>query len=102
EYNQDIAAQDMVTFMDALKIPPCHICGMSLGTIVALQIAVTYPDRVLSLFLMSHLGLEEGRQEIYESWVTEQTQGAMDKHDLLHAMEGTRELAFDHPRRKMA
>ncbi|ESK89664.1 alpha beta hydrolase fold protein [Moniliophthora roreri MCA 2997] len=107
-YDQEIAAQDIVTFMDTLKLPPCHICALSLGTIVALQIAVTYPDKVLSLFLVSHLGLEEpenvvhGRREIHDAWVSGQKQAAIDRYDLLHAMKGTGELAFNDSRKKIA
>ena len=33
--------------------------GLSMGTITALQVAVWHPERVLGLFLVSPLGLEE-------------------------------------------
>ena len=35
--------------------------GLSMGTIIALQVAVWHPERVLGLFLVSPLGLEEVR-----------------------------------------
>lgn len=43
----------------ALKLPPCHLFGLSLGACVALQIAVSHPERVLSLFMLSPLPLIE-------------------------------------------
>ena len=38
---------------------------MSLGTIIALQMAISYPEKVASLFLISPLGLEEVTLQLY-------------------------------------
>ncbi|KAF9064737.1 Alpha/Beta hydrolase protein [Rhodocollybia butyracea] len=75
-YGQVEAAEDTIRLMDALELPACHLVGMSTGTIIATQLAVTYPDRVLSLFLVSHLCLEippevaDGHLEICELWTS--------------------------------
>ncbi|KAF8965052.1 Alpha/Beta hydrolase protein [Flammula alnicola] len=74
-YRRVDAADDVFKFMEALKLPPCHFFGVSLGSCVALQMAVSHPDKVLSLFMISPLPLVEpelvaaGRQEIYDCWV---------------------------------
>ncbi|MEO7707216.1 MAG: alpha/beta fold hydrolase [Caldimonas sp.] len=47
----DMAA-DSVGILDALGIPKAHICGASMGGMIAQQIAVRHPDRVKSLTLM--------------------------------------------------
>jgi len=45
-------AGDSVGILDALGIPKAHICGASMGGMIAQQIAVRHPDRVKSLTLM--------------------------------------------------
>ncbi|KIK60925.1 hypothetical protein GYMLUDRAFT_167349 [Collybiopsis luxurians FD-317 M1] len=75
-YGQIDAAEDMINLMDALGLPACHLVGMSTSTLIATQLAVSHPDRVLSLFLMSQLCLEippevaEGHQEVYDHWAS--------------------------------
>lgn len=77
-YGVEEAAEDALAFMvctlvqqgstwlqqtnclqDALRLPPCHFVAMDYGSPVALQIAISYPDRVLSLFFISQTCLEE-------------------------------------------
>ncbi|KAL0581776.1 hypothetical protein V5O48_000253 [Marasmius crinis-equi] len=99
-YGQKEAAEDVVKLMDALKLPACHIVGMSLGTIIALQMASSYPEKVASLFLISPLGIEEpadiaaGRQEIHDCWVEGFPNGKVDEAALLDAVYGALQLAF--------
>ncbi|KAF9025016.1 alpha/beta-hydrolase [Hymenopellis radicata] len=105
KYGQEAAAEDIAKFMDALKLPPCHIFGLSMGTIIALQLAVQYPKKVLSLFMVSCLGLPEpqevaeGRQEIADCWVEGQKNG--DESALLDAVHGALQLGFNNHQSSM-
>lgn len=44
--------EDLRAFLDARAIPECDLLGHSLGGMVALRFALTYPRRVASLILM--------------------------------------------------
>ncbi|KAJ4490141.1 alpha/beta-hydrolase [Lentinula aciculospora] len=98
EYGPTIAAQDVSLFMDALQLPPCHIFGLSMGSIVALQLAIDYPDSVSSLFLLSPLGLAEpeevaeGRREACEAWVEGCTAEEPDEELMHYGVSGGLEL----------
>jgi 3-oxoadipate enol-lactonase len=46
-------ADDIVCLMDHLSVGKAHILGQSLGGIVAQEVAVDYPDRVMKLVLVS-------------------------------------------------
>lgn len=48
-YTIEDMADDAVGLLDALKIEKAHICGMSMGGMIAQSIAIRYPGRVLSL-----------------------------------------------------
>jgi pimeloyl-ACP methyl ester carboxylesterase len=45
-------AADMVAVLDELGLEAAHVCGMSMGGFVAVELAASYPDRVLSLILV--------------------------------------------------
>ncbi|KAE9392270.1 alpha/beta-hydrolase [Gymnopus androsaceus JB14] len=91
-YEVKDAAEDALAFMDAIHLPPCHFVAIDLGSPVALQIAVSQPDRVLSLFFISQTCLDEppdvceGHHQVYDCWTS--AFPAPDKFDTERMMEG--------------
>ncbi|KAJ2937066.1 hypothetical protein H1R20_g22, partial [Candolleomyces eurysporus] len=75
-YTPKEVAEDLHCVMDALGLPPVHVFGLSLGSITALEFAIAYPERVLSLTLCSPVSLTEpehiaaGRIQVYKCWET--------------------------------
>jgi len=56
-YTLDDMADDAVGLLDALRIKKAHICGASMGGMIAQTIAYRHPSRVLSLTsIMSNTG----------------------------------------------
>lgn len=56
-YTIEMMAADTIGLMDALDIQTAHILGISMGGLIAQQIAISYPNRVRSLILSStHFG----------------------------------------------
>src|SRR6478672_1859351 len=51
-YTYQQLANDSAGLLDALKIPKADILGYSLGSYIAEQLAITYPDKVKSLVLI--------------------------------------------------
>src|SRR5882757_7392505 len=49
KYSQDIARDDVVAVMDALKIDKAHIVGHSMGAATALHVGIRYPERCISV-----------------------------------------------------
>ncbi len=56
-YRLEDAAAFAVRVLDALKIDSAHLVGNSLGGAIALETALTYPQRVRSLTLVGSVGL---------------------------------------------
>lgn len=48
-YSQDIARDDVLALMDALKIEKAHVVGHSMGAATALHVGIRYPDRCISV-----------------------------------------------------
>jgi len=48
-YSAKMMAEDTIQLMDYLKIERAHILGGSMGTLIAQEIAINYPERVMKL-----------------------------------------------------
>ena len=67
-YTIEDMADDTVGLLDALGIEKAHICGMSMGGMIAQTIAINYPKRVLSLIsIYSNTGDPEEPQSESEA-----------------------------------
>jgi|HigsolmetaAR205D_1030408.scaffolds.fasta_scaffold00443_3 3-oxoadipate enol-lactonase len=51
ELTMEQLSQDALAVLDAFGIKRAHICGLSIGGMMAMQIATRYPERVASLVL---------------------------------------------------
>jgi 3-oxoadipate enol-lactonase len=52
-YTTELFADDVAAFMQAVRIEPAHIFGLSLGAAAGMWLAAKYPERVKSLSLHS-------------------------------------------------
>lgn len=52
-YSGAMLAQDTLGLMDALDLPPCAVAGLSMGGMVAQELALARPDRVARLALLA-------------------------------------------------
>ncbi|KAF5351608.1 hypothetical protein D9757_015073 [Collybiopsis confluens] len=74
-YGVPEATEDALAFMDAVNLPECHFVAMDYGSSIALRIAMSHPNRVISLFIISQTCIEEpretleGHQQLYDTWV---------------------------------
>ncbi|KAJ6528259.1 Alpha/Beta hydrolase protein [Mycena vulgaris] len=103
-YGVPEAVDDVVKFLEALHLPPVHLVGVNLGSLIALELAAIWPQRVISLSLISPPALEEpadvaeGRQEIYDYWEAGFGSGAnpeTDESALLDAVCGALQLGVN-------
>jgi pimeloyl-ACP methyl ester carboxylesterase len=73
-YSMGDMADDAAGLLDALGIPAAHICGMSMGGMIAQTLALRHPSRVLSLTsIYSNTGnpqLPQPKPEIMEALIT--------------------------------
>jgi len=69
-YTEEDMAEDTIGLLDALNIEKAHLCGVSMGGWIAQHMAITYPQRVLSLISMmsstSDLSLPNATPEVLE------------------------------------
>lgn len=54
-YTTATMASDVLALMDRLDLPPAHVVGLSMGGMIAQELALTAPDRVKSLVLVDTL-----------------------------------------------
>ncbi|KAJ7175062.1 Alpha/Beta hydrolase protein [Mycena crocata] len=101
-YGRAAAAQDFLGLMKALNLPPCHVMGVSVGSSIALEMAILAPEQILSLFMLSPLPLVEpqdandGRQEIYDIWVQAyENPDAFDESAIADSLAGTLQLTYN-------
>ena len=62
-YTLSEMALDAVGLMDALNLKKAHVCGLSMGGMIAQTLAIEHPDRVLSLISMESATGETGPPE---------------------------------------
>lgn len=62
-YTIKALAQDIECFLDTLGIQQCHIIGISMGGMIAFQLAVDHPDR-----LWSFTAINSGPHLVVDSW----------------------------------
>ncbi|QYZ78891.1 alpha/beta fold hydrolase [Methanofollis formosanus] len=61
-FSIELFAEDTRAFLDALGIARVHLCGHSMGSFVAQELAIRYPERVDGLVLVSTLPAIEPRR----------------------------------------
>ncbi|KIY53081.1 alpha/beta-hydrolase [Fistulina hepatica ATCC 64428] len=100
-YNNFDGANDLIAFMDALNLPPCHLFGIGSGSSVSLAVACRDPSRVLSLTLVSPLSMNEtidvtrGLSEIYDCWSAGLKGPEQDQLAIQDAIYGCCQLAWN-------
>ena len=62
-------AEDVIGLMDYLNIDKAHVLGLSLGGMVAQEVAISYPERVIKLVLGSTLAGSEGGSDVHPEMV---------------------------------
>ena len=64
--SRDDYAAAIVAAMDALEVERAHICGLSLGGVVAIAMHAAAPDRCASLVLADSFAVHPQGEEIYQ------------------------------------
>ncbi len=62
-YTLSDMAADSIGLMDAIGWGKAHVCGLSMGGMIAQTMAISYPERVLSLISMESTTGEKGLQD---------------------------------------
>jgi pimeloyl-ACP methyl ester carboxylesterase len=74
QYGQEMV-EDAVRLLDHLKIRKAHVVGYSMGGAIALKLAVTHPDRVLSATLGGMGLLKPGHEPLLDELAVALDQG---------------------------
>lgn len=67
-YRVPLFAQDTAELLQSLNLPPVHIVGLSMGGMIAFQLAVSYPHLVKSLVIVNS-GPELVPRTLKERWL---------------------------------
>ncbi|KAJ7247934.1 Alpha/Beta hydrolase protein [Mycena haematopus] len=100
EYGREQAADDIKEFMKALHLPPCHLVGVSMGACICMQFGISFPDKALSITMISPLPLTEppeiaeGREEIYDCWAAAFQGKKVDELAMRDSVCGALQLGF--------
>ncbi|KAK1234833.1 hypothetical protein PQX77_001926 [Marasmius sp. AFHP31] len=105
-YESEEIARDVVAFMHALRLPPCHIVGLGTSTVIAIDLALHHASKCLSLCLLSPLGfpeynpaIMEGVAQIHSLWKEGMANASnVDKSIIWDALSGLRQFGFNHMR----
>jgi pimeloyl-ACP methyl ester carboxylesterase len=89
-------ADDAVALLDALDLPAAHVVGVSMGGMIAQELAIRHPERVLSLTsIMSTTGALDVRGPSYETMAALLAPFPSDRHgfivrsvELAHTLHG--------------
>jgi len=78
-------AQDVVSLLDALAIERCHVIGVSMGGAIAQELAISRPERLDRLVLLSTYTTSDARgAAILQSWL--QLRQALPRAEYLHSI----------------
>lgn len=71
-YSIEVMAEDLHGLMSRLNVQRMHLCGASMGGMVSLQAALTYPETVRSLVLVdSYPHTPKVIQDAIEHWIAD-------------------------------
>lgn len=59
KHNWDQYARDLISLIDHLRLKQIVICGMGLGASIAERVAISYPDRIRGLIVISPENLDK-------------------------------------------
>ena len=93
-YSLDDLGGDVLNLLNFLKIEQFHVCGISLGGITALWLAINAPQRVLSL-MPCNTAARIGSERSWEARIEQVTQ-----HGLASIADATMERWFTEPFRR--
>ena len=104
-YNIRTMADDTIGLMDYLGIDKAHILGMSLGSLIAQEIAINHPDRVIKLVLVAAYAVGEEMREVStgmrralgleEGYSEEEAKNVLSNIDVIKFMTGITALSFN-------
>jgi 3-oxoadipate enol-lactonase len=68
-YTSQQMAADTKALVDALSVAPLHMCGVSMGGVIAQEYAISYPDDLLSVvFANTYAAADPLTYAAFESW----------------------------------